>query len=690
MRIQWAGAILLLPLLAGVPHLRAQGAAPRGVARLSVMNGDVSTQRGDSGDWVAAALNAPLLTGDRVATGSHSRAELQFDRANFLRMGENTEVELADLENGHYQVRLSRGILTYRLFSGARPNAEIDMPAVAVRPLQPGAYRVEVTGGGQTEITVREGRAEVASSQGTETLAPGRTLLVRLGPADSSIEAQDLRALDLDDWDRWNQQRDEQVVRARSYQYVPPGVYGAEDLDANGTWRQDPAYGPVWYPQVDAGWAPYTCGRWVWMDWYGWTWVPCEPWGWAPFHYGRWFFRAGFGWGWCPGPRIVFASWCPALVGFFGFGPQVEVGIGFGFGFGNIGWVALAPGERLIPWWGHGFYGGHTVINNINITNITNIQNVYQNAGVNGGIAGMNVQHFGQGAAVVQRFHANQIGTAGQIRGLVPVVPTKASLRFSDRQVTAGVIPRSNSANYHFFSARQPAPVQRTPFLQQQQQIAQSVRAQVSPAFRNAQEGSAAGSAPAPSRPIRMQGANGAVEAAGAPLNRGNAGSTAGVSSGGWRRLGDGAAVNPGTMSHGLSAAPAAPNSRSRAAQMPYSVPNGGNPGWRSLGQRSAPLYTPPEAQPSAVPRHRAPTPGNAWFGRSSEPFTQDGGGRQLHIHQPIVTQRAPDHPGGGWRSDGGGYPGGRWRSEGGGHAGGGGGGHAGGGGHSSGGGHKR
>src|SRR2546421_6392146 len=40
-----------------------------GVARISLIHGDVSTQRGDSGDWGNAILNSPLVSGDRVSTG---------------------------------------------------------------------------------------------------------------------------------------------------------------------------------------------------------------------------------------------------------------------------------------------------------------------------------------------------------------------------------------------------------------------------------------------------------------------------------------------------------------------------------------------------------------------------------------------------------------------------------------------
>src|ERR1700758_4011728 len=49
----------------------------RAVARISVLNGDVSVRRGDSGDVIAAALNAPVMADDRLLTSSSSRAEVQ-------------------------------------------------------------------------------------------------------------------------------------------------------------------------------------------------------------------------------------------------------------------------------------------------------------------------------------------------------------------------------------------------------------------------------------------------------------------------------------------------------------------------------------------------------------------------------------------------------------------------------------
>ncbi len=43
---------------------------PPGAARVSMINGEVSTMRGDSGEWVAAIVNAPVVPGDTVATAA--------------------------------------------------------------------------------------------------------------------------------------------------------------------------------------------------------------------------------------------------------------------------------------------------------------------------------------------------------------------------------------------------------------------------------------------------------------------------------------------------------------------------------------------------------------------------------------------------------------------------------------------
>ncbi len=89
--------------------------AARGVARISFLNGDVSVRRGDSGEIVAAAINAPLVLQDSLLTGSGSTAEIQFDSANMIRLGQNSEVRLTELA---YHRKVTRSSL--KVSSGGR------------------------------------------------------------------------------------------------------------------------------------------------------------------------------------------------------------------------------------------------------------------------------------------------------------------------------------------------------------------------------------------------------------------------------------------------------------------------------------------------------------------------------------------------------------------------------------------
>jgi len=422
--------------------------AQHGVARISVMQGEVSVRHGDAGDLSAAALNAPLLTTDRVATGANSRAEVQFDAANMIRLAPSSEVRLGDVQYKRYLVQIAQGTTSFRVLRPNDSQVEISTPSVSVRPLGEGTVRVAVKPDGTSEITVRGGEVEVFSPKGTERLRVGQTMMARGDPADPEFQIN--AAIPNDAFDSWNVQRDGELNRsAANRRYVGPDVYGTEDLDANGRWVYDPQYGQVWVPNVDPGWAPYRVGRWVWEDYYGWVWLSGDPWGWAPYHWGRWYVGP-YGWAWWPGgfgPRMY---WSPAMVGFFGWGGGfgVGVGFGFGFGFGNVGWVPLAPFEAFHPWYGRGI-GGVNVVNNVNIVN--NFRNARMVNGVNG-VTSMRSNEFGRGAvnpANFPRANASELANAGSIRGRMPVTPGAQSTRMSEHAVNTAGMPASN-ANQRF------------------------------------------------------------------------------------------------------------------------------------------------------------------------------------------------------------------------------------------------
>ena len=223
---------------------------------------------------------------------------------------------------------------------------EVDTPNLAFTVKEAGAFRIDVNENGDgTRVTAIRGEGEITAGGKTYEVHAGEQAELN-GVDDPQYNVGSAPAPD--DLDHWAADRDLKEENSDSAKYVSRDVPGYSDLDDNGSWREEPDYGPVWYPStVAVGWAPYSYGYWNWVGPWGWTWVGYEPWGFAPFHYGRWAFVGG-AWGWCPGPIYGRPFYGPAFVGFLGGG----FGFGFGGGFGGgIGWFPLGfrePFQTLV------------------------------------------------------------------------------------------------------------------------------------------------------------------------------------------------------------------------------------------------------------------------------------------------------------------------------------------------------
>jgi hypothetical protein len=610
--LAWMAAGAWTPALAQEPD-----DLKRGVARISLLNGEVNVQRGDSGDWVAAAVNAPVMAQDRITTGGTSRAEVQFDWANMLRIGSNAEISVAQLEYKRYMLQLARGTVTFRVLRDSDADVELDTPSVSVRPSRRGVYRISVRDDGTTEVTVRAGDVEVFTPRGSQRLTAGQRMEAR-GTA-SDPEFQIAAAYPADEWDRWNESRDLALERSSSYRYVSRDVYGADDLDANGTWVYDAPYGYVWRPTVAVGWAPYRYGRWAWVDWYGWTWVSYDSWGWAPYHYGRWYY-GGRGWCWYPGGIGVRHYWSPALVAFFGFGGGGGVHVGIGVGWGNVGWVPLGPHERFSPWWGRSYYGGYRnsayIDRSVHITNV-NITNVYRNSRVVNGVTAVNAGDFSRGHFGNNvRVDNDSLRQASLSRGVMPAVPGDAHLRYSDRTVHG---QPSRYENTRFFSNRQPDQVQRVSFAEQRQSLERVSRVPMS-------ERTAASVSPRGGASVSPRGgASGSrsVQRSASPGESVRGGqSAAAAESRGWRRMGDSNA--------GSNAGSGAPSRNERQMQSPSSggrqaTPSRNESGgsWRRFGDAGSSGGSGSSSSPSRNERQmQSPSSG----GQQAAPGRSDSG----------------------------------------------------------------
>ena len=400
---------------------------PSRVARLGYMTGPVSLSPAGENDWVQATINRPLTTGDRLWTDAGARAEIQVGGA-MIRMNADTGTSVLNLDDRIAQLQLTQGILNVRV-RRLEPDQvfEVDTPNLAFTLRQPGEYRIEVDpDGNATTIVVRKGQGEVYGEDASYVI-DSRQPYRFTGTGLREYEYVD--APRLDEFDRWSSARDRRYDNSRSARYVSQDVVGYQDLDDNGTWRNDAAYGNVWIPnRVDAGWAPYRDGHWAWVDPWGWTWVDDAPWGFAVTHYGRWTNLRGT-WGWVPGPVRTRAYYAPALVAFVG---------------GNVGgvaWFPLGPREVYRPAYpvSRGYFENinrsNTVINNTVINNyysnpnVTNV--VYANRRVPGAVVAVPTTAFVQSQPVSRAaVRVTREMVAGAPVTVIPAIaPTERSVR---------------------------------------------------------------------------------------------------------------------------------------------------------------------------------------------------------------------------------------------------------------------
>ncbi len=586
----------------GGPEGEAPAKTDQGVARVSLMHGDVSTQRGDSGDWSAAVLNQPVMTGDKVSTGDDARTELQLDFANILRLGPNSKANFANLTQKNIQIQLSQGIADFVVSKDSEAEPEIDTPNVSVHPAHhDGVFRIEVRPDGDTIVIVRQGQAQISTPQGSTEVNAGDMATIR-GDSNSA-QYKISSAPDRDEWDTWNSDRDHMIRNAGSWKHTNRYYTGAEDLDAHGRWENVPDYGDVWVPNEPADWAPYRDGNWTYEPYYGWTWVGYEPWGWAPYHYGRWMYYDN-AWAWWPGPLygggFYRPFWSPAYVSFWGWGGGWGFGFGFG-GWGGFGWLPIGPCDFFHPWWG-GYRGRFGVVNvtNIHITNrfggfvplhggnrFSNVNNI-RNEHIFRGMSTINAGHFGAGGKMrPMPMTRQQLGGARMMAGNLPVVPSRATLSASGRPAAPSTIRNGGTERFFGTHNNMARPVSF------QQQTA---------SLRQTMQNNHVGAIPAGGRTV-------------AGVSGGSRGTFGGRTSGTFSGT-----TSAGTMKPGAGTISGGTVGNRTAGNLPTSIQNGNRGGFRP--------FTPPSG---SSPRSIGSSSGAAGFG-----------GR-TNIEAPRSTMRAPE-----------------------------------------------
>ncbi len=445
---------LLAVAFVGAMMVLLSGAAladpPTRVARLSFLSGPVSFSPAGEDEWVLAAPNRPLITGDRLWADAGGRAELQAGSVA-LRLGASTSVNVLNLDDRTTQMELAQGSLYVRVWRLDRDEAvEIDTPNLAFTITSAGRYRIDVDPEGNvTTLAVLAGQGEAYGEGAGYRIGAGERYSFS-GTGLRDYEYSDIGPAD--EFDRWAADRDRRYDTSLSARYVSRDVIGYQDLDQYGTWSVVADYGNVWYPRsIPSGWAPYRTGQWAWIDPWGWTWIDDAPWGFAPYHYGRWAYVTGR-WGWIPGPVNVRPIYAPALVAFIG-GGDFRLSLSVGGAASGVAWFPLGPGEVYQPAYrvSRDYFTNvnisNTRVTNVNITNVynnyttnTTVTNVtYRNRQAPGAVTAVPTTAFVQSQPVARAAVQvpREVMAQQAVSAVARVAPTRASIVSAAAQASA-------------------------------------------------------------------------------------------------------------------------------------------------------------------------------------------------------------------------------------------------------------
>ncbi len=398
-----------------------------GYMRISLLEGDVQIKTPDAGYWGYASINTPLAEGDQVWAPQGGRVELQLNSGTYIRLSENSALQILSMDKDSSQFYLSQGYAYIYYGAPGGSVIQVDTPDASTRAFDKAIFRIDMSEQ-YTDVAVYKGYVETENKVGKTRINAGQ--MVSLG---QNTNGELAPMGPSDDWETWNKTRNDRIFarRGASSSYLPAELSAySYDFDNSGRWVQVPDYGYVWTPTIVVGvsWSPYRNGRWIWWgDDY--IWVGSEPWGWAPYHYGRWSFGVNIGWFWVP-PIASEVYWSPGYVGWVRTANYVA-------------WVPLAPGEI---YYGRGYYGRNSVnITNININQV-NIANVYKNVYVNNGVTVVNRNTFATASPrivnVNQSVIQQKIFTRNNISiGTPAIKPTRASYFSSARSVPAAKRP---------------------------------------------------------------------------------------------------------------------------------------------------------------------------------------------------------------------------------------------------------
>ena len=185
------------------------GDPPSRVARVALLQGNVSLEPSGVDQFSAAELNYPLTIGDRIYADNSALTELQTGGLA-LRLGNGADLTVTTLTGAVAQFGLAQGSLRLRTRDlladdGSQATVEIDTANGAILIQQPGDIRVDsYPQDDTTVVTVTSGAVEIYGNGFDQQLGPNQALRLAGNP----VYAEGVQVLPPDNLDRFDMQRE--------------------------------------------------------------------------------------------------------------------------------------------------------------------------------------------------------------------------------------------------------------------------------------------------------------------------------------------------------------------------------------------------------------------------------------------------------------------------------------------------
>ncbi|MFN2531579.1 MAG: FecR domain-containing protein [Pyrinomonadaceae bacterium] len=181
---------------------------------INAITGRASVHGKGQSEWQQLMVTDDLRAGDTVRTDSDGRVEILLNPGSYLRVGGNSEFELADNSLENLEVRLVQGtaIVEATGVDGTELMINITTPHARIAIVRHGLYRVNVVPGDNTELIVRKGRVILNDSHtkikgGNKVVFSSAAVTVaKLTKEEKKKSAEGLEA--------WSKQRAETLAQA--------------------------------------------------------------------------------------------------------------------------------------------------------------------------------------------------------------------------------------------------------------------------------------------------------------------------------------------------------------------------------------------------------------------------------------------------------------------------------------------